>query len=142
MYMYSLISQHYIIEGVTLSLMHMCPSTCMSPSYPAIPANITVRPVPASSLVFVGSNITYTCSARGAPPPTIIWLHNGLPIRVTATNLESRETTSSLVLSDMVKSNSGVYTCRAANEVEGTAVGSQEVEANVAVIGELAEHTV
>ena len=113
--------------------MHICPS--VSPSYPAIPANIIVKPAPTSSLLFIGSSITYTCSARGAPPPTIIWLHNGLPM-VTATNSESRETTSSLVLSDMVTSDSGVYTCRAANAVEGTAVGSQDAQANVTVIGE------
>ena len=54
----------------------------------------------------------------------------------TATNSESRVTTSSLVLSDMDKRDSGVYTCRAANAVEGTAVGSQDAQANITVIGE------
>ena len=49
-------------------------------------------------------------------------------------NSERRETTSDLVLSDLSVGDSGVYTCRAVNEVEGEALGTQEAEATLEVI--------
>ena len=49
-------------------------------------------------------------------------------------NSETRETTSDLVLSDLSVGDSGVYTCRAVNEVDRMQLGIQEAEATLEVI--------
>lgn len=109
----------------------MCYST-------AIAASITEPPSPPASLTFEGSDITYSCVAHGAPPPVIVWLHNGRPLTDTtsATNPETRETTSSVRLLNVGMEQSGDYVCRAANTVDGTEVGSVDKQASLTVIGE------
>ena len=49
---------------------------------------------------------------------------------------ETRETTSTLELTDVGVEDGGVYVCRAVNEVEGSEVGNQESKAILTVIGQ------
>uniref|UniRef100_A0A915AF13 Roundabout n=1 Tax=Parascaris univalens TaxID=6257 RepID=A0A915AF13_PARUN len=67
----------------------------------------------------VSVSATLPCQASGRTPPRISWLKNGEPIDVNEPALESRFiqlATGSLRISDLRKSDTGVYTCRARNE--------------------------
>ena len=103
----------------------------------AYPASIRQVPSPASQLLFAGNQITYSCVAHGAPPPYFVWLHNG--VELTRDDGErdavTRETTSELVLPELSVEDGGVYTCRAVNEVDEEAFGSDDAQVTLDVIG-------
>uniref|UniRef100_A0A183U2B7 Roundabout-like protein 2 n=1 Tax=Toxocara canis TaxID=6265 RepID=A0A183U2B7_TOXCA len=67
----------------------------------------------------VSASAILPCQASGRVPPRIGWLKNGEPIDVNDPALESRFNqlaTGSLRISDLRKSDTGVYTCRARND--------------------------
>ena len=104
----------------------------------AYPANLTQTILPTPRLLFTGTRITYTCVAFGAPPPEIIWLHDSgvVDTAVTMKNSETRETSSVLEFPELSVGDSGVYECRAVNEIDGVEVGREEGQARLEVIGE------
>ena len=107
-------------------------------SPPVHPASLREPSLPPPQLLFTGARVSYSCVAYGAPPPSIIWLHNRAPLdtAVSTTDEETRETTSVLELAELSEGDSGTYTCRAVNEVEGEEVGSQDSETRLEVIGQ------
>ena len=104
-------------------------------------ARLVQAPSPESQLLFEGDTTVYSCVAHGAPPPYFIWLHNGAELVRDEGEKDSsaRETTSHLELSELGVGESGVYTCRAVNEVDGEALGSEDAQVSLEVIGKWKE---
>ena len=76
--------------------------------------------------------------AHGAPPPYFVWLHNGVELTRDddgERDAVTRETASELVLLELSVEDGGVYTCRAVNEVDGEALGSEDAQVTLEVIG-------
>ena len=82
--------------------------------------------------------VSFVCEATGAPPPRIVWLHDQLPLTDISEHTDpvTRMTTSVVTLPAVGAGESGVYLCRAVNEVDGVAVGQEEADATLTVIGE------
>ena len=123
----AIIPRHHI----TLSLYH-------SPHAGVPPVFIDV-PSPPASLVFEGSNITYHCTAKGSSPPRIIWLHENTYIQ-SVLHQDGENTTSIVNLPKVWGGDSGVYSCIAISELQGSVVGVNEARASLTVIGECALH--
>lgn len=67
----------------------------------------------------VSASAILPCQASGRTPPRIGWLKNGEPIALDDPALRTRYNqlaTGSLQISDLRKSDTGVYTCRARND--------------------------
>ena len=109
----AIIPRHHI----TLSLYH-------SPHAGVPPVFITV-PSPPASLVFEGSNIIYHCTAKGFPPPRIIWQHENTYIQ-SVQHQDGENTTSIVNLLEVGGGDSGVYSCIAISELQGRGVGTRD----------------
>ena len=63
----------------------------------------------------LGENITFTCSARGFPCPTISWEHNMEPVpgdyAVVTNNCSNDTVTSMLTVRDVNSNDSGTFSC-------------------------------
>ena len=89
--------------------------------------------VPQSAEEFIGSAVNLSCSADGFPVPDITWLFQGINFTngtVTITNSTYSEST--IVITDLMLSHGGVYSC----EIDSSAaIVSSNSDATVAVIG-------
>lgn len=75
-----------------------------------------------------GQTISFKCTAFGVPSPTIVWRRNGQllinSLRFTIKEshssyiFEIKQTTSTLTIAKLVKSDDGNYSCRADNEAK------------------------
>ena len=86
-------------------------------------------------VLFEGSNIIYHCTAKGFPPPRIIRLHEKKSIQ-SVQHQDGENTTSIVNLLEVGGGDSGVYSCIAISELQGSVVGVNEARASLTVIGE------
>ena len=73
----------------------------------------------------ISETVFFTCSASGIPLPDISWYKGDMPLDSLTDNItESRNGTVSissvLVLSDLILSDAGVYSCNASHPDSGT----------------------
>ena len=89
--------------------------------------------VPQNSEEFIAGAVNLSCSADGFPVPEITWLFQGMSFtNETINNTNSMYTESTIVITDLMLSHGGVYTC----EIDSPAVVmSSNYDAIVAVIG-------
>ena len=75
------------------------------------------------------TDISFSCTVSGKPPPTITWLKDGQPLldkRVSQREIsgfaefQDSAINSTLFLSVLTEQDSGRYTCRANNELGQT----------------------
>ncbi|XP_002935598.3 myosin light chain kinase, smooth muscle [Xenopus tropicalis] len=74
----------------------------------------------------VGSTARFQCHIEGFPDPEVLWFHAGSPVQeCRRLQIEYEDTGScALIISDVLLTDSGVYTCRASNtqgEIESSA---------------------
>lgn len=82
--------------------------------------------VGGSVTVLSGSYITITCSADGAPNPTVTWSRGDKPLRTTSPAMQF----VMLTIEDATVTDSGEYLCTARSEV-----GADRESTKVTVIG-------
>ena len=89
--------------------------------------------VPQSAEEFIGSAVNLSCSADGFPIPDITWLFQGMNFTNETVNItNSTYTESTIVITDLMLSHGGVYSC----EINSSAaVMSSSNDATVIVIG-------
>ena len=89
--------------------------------------------VPQSAEEFVRSAVNLSCSADGFPVPDITWLFQGMNFTNETVNItNSTYTESTIVITDLILSHGGVYSC----EIDSSAVVmSSSSHATVAMIG-------
>ena len=89
--------------------------------------------VPQSAEEFIGSAVNLSCSADGFPVPDITWSFQGMNFTNGIVNItNSTYTESTIVITDLMLSHGGVYSC----EIDSSAaVMSSNSDATVAVIG-------
>nr|XP_034837376.1 neuroglian isoform X3 [Maniola hyperantus] len=62
-----------------------------------------------------GETAVINCKAGGTPDPMISWVHNGKPIEQAEHNPRRVVSSNSIVISDLVKKDTGNYGCNATN---------------------------
>ena len=68
--------------------------------------------VPQSVEGFIGTMLNLSCSANGFPVPDITWLFQGMPYpNETVNNTDSTIAESTIVITDLMLSQGGTYTC-------------------------------
>ena len=68
--------------------------------------------VPQSVEAFIGTAVNLSCSADGFPVPDITWLFQGMPYtNETVNNTDSTSAESTIVITDLMLSHGGTYTC-------------------------------
>ena len=89
--------------------------------------------VPQSAEEFIGSAVNLSCSADGFPVPDITWLFQGMNFTNGTVNItNSTYSESTIVITDLMLSHGGVYSC----EIDSSAaIVSSNSDATVAVIG-------
>ena len=89
--------------------------------------------VPQSAEELIGSGVNLSCSADGFPVPDITWLFQGMIFTNETVNItNSTYTESTIVITDLMLSHGGIYSC----EIDSSAVVmSSSSDATVAVIG-------
>ena len=89
--------------------------------------------VPQSAEEFIGSAVNLSCSADGFPVPDITWLFQGMNFTNGTVNItNSTYTESTIVITNLMLSHGGVYSC----EIDSSAaIVSSNSDATVAVIG-------
>ena len=78
---------------------------------------------PKNQSVFIGSNVTFNCTAMGLPTPTISWMKNNdsyvvpsdVRARVVSDNKNNKNNHSQLIITEVKKEDSGKYQCVASN---------------------------
>ena len=89
--------------------------------------------VPQSAEEFIGNAVNLSCSADGFPVPDITWLFQGMNFTNETVNItNSTYTESTIVITDLMLSHGGVYSCEIDNPA---AVMSSSSDATVTVIG-------
>ncbi|XP_066597532.1 neogenin isoform X2 [Prorops nasuta] len=74
---------------------------------------------PLDTLATEGSSVTLECAANGYPKPTIFWLKDGIAINLIAFDSRYKKTAaSSLLITNVIEEDYGLYQCRAENEVD------------------------
>ena len=88
---------------------------------------------PQSVEAFIGAVVNLSCSADGFPAPDIMWLFEGMTFtNDTVDNTNTTYAESTIVITDLMLSHGGTYTC----DINSTAiVMSRSSSAAVAVIG-------
>ncbi len=99
----------------------------------------------------MGESASLVCTAGGNPDPQIVWTKNNeyLPIELHTGLVEMRETVSdfpgdldatrsTLVFSELVEGDAGVYMCRASNGIDFPVFlpGSYTVEVIPGIVGQ------
>ncbi|XP_047520438.1 neuroglian isoform X2 [Pieris napi] len=62
-----------------------------------------------------GETAIIHCKAGGTPEPSITWVHNGKPIEQAETNPRRQVASNSILITDLVKKDTGNYGCNATN---------------------------
>ncbi|CAF4862044.1 unnamed protein product [Pieris macdunnoughi] len=62
-----------------------------------------------------GETAIIHCKAGGTPEPSITWVHNGKPIEQAETNSRRQVASNSILITDLVKKDTGNYGCNATN---------------------------
>ena len=77
----------------------------------------------------LGGTVTIVCSPEAAPSPVITWLKNGNPVGSPDEGARIRVLSNgNIVISQLVTSDAGSYTCRAENSFgSDSSVGVVEV---------------
>ena len=101
---------------------------CITPA----PAMINVPGMDSSVLVNETADTSLSCTARGVPAPTITWSHDGVNLlgtenRITVSSpMESTDNstgyidvTSTLTVTNSMRSDANNYTCVSSNTVQG-----------------------
>ena len=101
---------------------------CITPA----PAAITDSGIDSSVSVNETADISLSCTTRGVPAPTITWSHDGVNLSVTenriiiSSPMESTDNstgfidvTSTLTVTNSMRSDANNYTCVASNTVQG-----------------------
>lgn len=86
---------------------------------------VSITKTPNTSTVLEKTNVNFTCTANGAPKPTISWNRN---ISMTKSSINTFDGGSILMLTNVTNSEEGIYTCTAKNR--GTPV-KQKVKLTV-----------
>ncbi|KAM3958602.1 neuroglian-like [Aphomia sociella] len=64
-----------------------------------------------------GETAEIRCEADGTPSPQITWIHNGAPIEQAPPNPRRQVGTNSIIITDLVKKDTGNYGCNATNSI-------------------------
>ena len=87
--------------------------------------------IPQSAEEFIDSALNLSCSADGFPVPDITWLFQGMPYTNETVNItNSTYTESTIVITDLMLSHGGIYSC----EIDSPALVMSSSSATVAVI--------
>ena len=102
-------------QGVSRALCSLL--LCLPPL--AVPKAPSFTAGPSSLILpFPGGTATFACSSAGYPPPSVDWLHNGVPItagtRVSVTMVGAE---SQLRVVNVVEADTGSYQCVANNSL-------------------------
>ena len=82
---------------------------------------------------FVGTAVNLSCSADGFPVPVITWTFQAMPFtNETVNNSNSTYTESTIVITNLLLSHGGSYSCQIDSDA---VVMSNSSEASVTVIG-------
>ena len=89
--------------------------------------------MPQSAEGFIGSAVNLSCSADGFPAPDIMWAFRGMSFtNETIISTNSTYTESTIVITELLPSHGGVYSC----QISSAAVSvSSSSEATVVVLG-------
>ena len=88
--------------------------------------------VPQSAEEFIGSAVNLSCSADGFPAPSITWYFQGMIFpNETVNSTNSTNAESTIVITDLMLSHGGTYTCVIDNDA---VMMSLSHDATVAVI--------
>ena len=68
-----------------------------------------------TSTVLEGTNINFTCTADGAPKPTISWITGPGNNSVAKSSIKTSDGRNILMLTNVTNSEEGIYTCTAQN---------------------------
>ena len=79
-------------------------------------------PQPMDQIVGIGDNVTFTCEApEGVAPISYRWLFNGVELMADPGHI-SGVTTTSLMITDVIATDGGTYSCEATDS--GTGFGT------------------
>ena len=79
--------------------------------------------------ISLGANLALTCHFDGAPTPSVTWLLNNTEVANTD-DITTENGVTTLVIHDISRSDSGVYSCKFNNSVN-------TVQINTTVLGKL-----
>ena len=93
---------------------------------------------PESATQLVGNNVTFTCAASGTLPLTFMWYKDGEGAPLMAgsnVTFTSEANESSLILTNIARSDAGSYYCVASNTLVGGVFNSTSSRATLTVQG-------
>ena len=76
---------------------------------------VSITKTPNTSTVLEGTNINFTCTADGAPKPTISWSRVLGNNSVVKSSIKTPDGRNILMLTNVTNSEEGMYTCTAQN---------------------------
>ena len=76
---------------------------------------VSITKSPNTSTVLQGTNVTFTCTADGAPKPTITWSRINGTNFTTKSTIKTSEGKSVLILTNVTNEEEGIYECTAHN---------------------------
>ena len=83
-----------------------------------VPLNLTDPLTDKALTVNETDNVTLSCSALGVPEPSIVWFPSTGDISSSSTMTdEGINVSSTLTISNVVRSNAGSYTCNVSNAI-------------------------
>ena len=89
--------------------------------------------MPQSTEGFIGSALNLSCSAEGFPVPDIMWNFHGMNFtNETVISTDSTYTESTIVITELLPSHGGVYSCQISSVAASVSSSS---EATVVVLG-------
>ena len=89
--------------------------------------------VPQDVEAFIGTAVNLSCSAEGFPAPDITWTYQAMPFtNETLNNTNSTYAESTIVITNLLLSHGGSYSCQINNDA---ATMPSSSSAAVAVIG-------
>ncbi len=76
---------------------------------------VSITKSPNTSIVLQGTNVTFTCTADGAPKPTITWSRIDGVNFTTKSAIRTSKGNSILMLTNVTNEEEGMYECTAHN---------------------------